>query len=270
MTVRWIFCLLILALLPVQTKPWLRADEPPSRQITQVSVINALMLGQYDGTTRLGDVLTWGNFGLGTVDHLDGELIILDGQAYQARSDGTVHPCKPDMTTPFAMVTSFSDDLQRDCPPAGTLEELEQALQPILPQPNLFVAVRIHATFDRMVLRAVPRQTPPYRPLAEVVKQQAQWSREQIPGTLIGIRCPNWVTGMSVPGFHWHFLSDDRQTGGHVFDCRLSSGTLAFTPCDTWVIRLSDQLGVGTGDLGQDLQKELDQVERQRGLKPAQ
>lgn len=241
------------------------AVPPTADQITQISVINALLLGQYQGTTPLGEVLKTGNFGLGTFDHLDGELIILDGVAYQAKSDGTVHRCPPTMTTPFAVATPFEGESTFDCAAVRSLEELETMLNARLPSQDVFVAVKVEATFKSVSLRAVPRQEPPFQPLAEVVKTQSQWTRENIEGTFIGIRCPKWVTGIGIPGYHWHFLSKDQRSGGHVFDCKFESGTVAYDRCRTWVIKLGNALESQQHDLSQDLSKELEQVERQRG-----
>lgn|GEM_PF-158157 len=241
------------------------AQTVPADQISQISVINALLLGQYAGTVPLSDVLPLGNFGLGTFDQLDGELIILDGEAYQARSDGSVRRCDPAMTTPFAMITPFDGEEQFDSPPVTSLDQFESSLKPRLPSQDLFVAIRVEAHFETVSLRAVPRQAPPFRPLVDVVKDQSQWERKEIDGTLIGIRCPPWVTGIGIPGYHWHFLSRDRQSGGHVFDCRFTTANVSFDRCRTWVIRLGDAFEHQTQNLNQDLSQELDKVERQRG-----
>ncbi len=40
-------------------------------RITQVSVINALMVGRYDGVLPIHELVRYGDFGVGTVDHLD-------------------------------------------------------------------------------------------------------------------------------------------------------------------------------------------------------
>jgi len=160
--------------------------DPARDQITQISVMNALMLGDYRGTTTMETLLQAGNFGLGTFDHLDGELIVLDGQAWQAKSDGSIHRCEPDMLTPFAVVTSFEGEETFDCPPAGSLEQLEELLKARLPGRDAFVAVRVEGKFQSVFLRAVPRQSPPFRPLAEVVKEQSQWQKTDLTGTLIG------------------------------------------------------------------------------------
>ena len=79
-------------------------SSPPSEQnqLTQVSIINALMLGEYDGVMTMRELLRYGNLGLGTVDHLDGEMVILDGRAYQAKSNGSVAELAPQTTTTLA------------------------------------------------------------------------------------------------------------------------------------------------------------------------
>lgn len=239
-------------------------EQPEKDQISQVSVINALMLGQFHGTAPLKDVLKWGDFGLGTFDHLDGEMIILDGKVYQARADGSIHKCDLEMTTPFAVITPFEGEEKFDCPAVASLEQFELLLKDRLPPLDMFVAIKVRAKFDSISLRAVARQEPPFLPLAEVVKTQSQWQRTQISGTMIGIRSPKWVTGIGIPGYHWHFLSDDHQSGGHVFDCQFQTATVEFDRCGSWMIRLGEELSASGLNLNQDLSKEIDQVERQR------
>ena len=47
--------------------------------IFQNSLMTALLDGIYDGELTISDILSKGNFGLGTFDALDGEMLILDG-----------------------------------------------------------------------------------------------------------------------------------------------------------------------------------------------
>jgi acetolactate decarboxylase len=234
-------------------------------QLTQVSIINALMLGQYDGVLPLATLLQYGNFGVGTCDHLDGELIVLDGVAWQARADGTVRKVDPGETTPFAVVTPFEAEGKFACQAASSLEELESQINRQLPGPNAMLAVRISARFKSVHLRSVPRQEPPYQPLADVAKKQATWTRENVAGTLVGIRCPAWTASLNVPGYHWHFISDDRKLGGHVVDCAAEGGEVAFDTCDSWLIKLSDKAEFVSANVGKDLRQELERVERPRG-----
>jgi acetolactate decarboxylase len=239
------------------------APERGGDAIIQTSIINALMLGRYDGVTPVADLLQLGDFGLGTVDRLDGELIILDGRAYQARGDGSVVDASP-TTSPFAVVTPFDEDGSLPCPPSRRLAELEAALDEALPWKNSFVAIRIEVDLESVTIRSVPRQEPPYRPLEEVAKGQSVWTRDGAKGTLLGIRSPAWVGGLTVPGFHWHFLSADREFGGHVLDLRIRSGTIRYDVCREWRILLPESPGIDSVDLTPDLSRELKRVESAR------
>ena len=207
-------------------------------RITQVSVISALLIGRYDGVMPIPELLRCGDFGIGTLDHLDGELIVLDGHAYQVRGDGVVIEVHSDRSTPFATVTAFEPDGESPCPRVGNLSDLNSRLADALGEKNKFLAVRVDGRFAAISLRSVYRQEPPYKPLGDVVKAQSVWTHEEVSGTLVGVRSPAWVGGLNVPGFHWHFLSDDRSVGGHVLDCRVREGRVRYQVCRDWLIKL--------------------------------
>jgi acetolactate decarboxylase len=212
--------------------PW----SPCRGRLTQVSVLNALMSGRYGGVMPIPELLRYGDFGLGTLDHLDGELIVLDGREYQVRGDGVVVEVGPDRSTPFAIVTSFEPDGEFPCPRVGNLSDLDARLEALGPKNN-FLAVRVDGWFSAITLRSVHRQEPPYRPLVEVVKGQSVWTHEEVSGTLVGVRSPAWVGGLNVPGYHWHFLSGDRTVGGHVLECRVRDGRVTYEVCRDWLIK---------------------------------
>jgi acetolactate decarboxylase len=259
-----ISCCLVLFTVPSCNRATPATPSISPHQINQISVINALMLGQYDGVMPVREMLRYGDFGLGTLDHLDGELVILDGSAYQVRGDGQISVVPLDHTTPFAVLTRFATDGKFPCPDVGSLVELESHLNEALMQRNNFHAIRIDGQFPSITLRSVHRQEPPFRPLSEVAKSQSVWTRTHVSGTLVGILSPTWVTGISVPGFHWHFLSDDRQIGGHVLDCTTREGRVRYTVCTTWQVRLPDSEAFNRLELGKDLSKELNEVESAR------
>jgi len=112
--------------------------------------------------------------------------------------------------------------------------------------------------------RSVPRQERPYALLVDVTKKQSISTHEDLKGTLVGIRSPKWVHGLSVSGYHWHFLSSDHKLGGHVLDCKIRDGTIAYDKCNSWLIKLNES-GYNGKDLSADLSQELDEVERLRG-----
>jgi acetolactate decarboxylase len=241
------------------------AAEPDRDRITQVSVINALLLGQFDGRVPFAGLLADGDFGLGTLDRLDGELIVLEGKGYQIKSDGAVVEVGPEATIPFAVVTPFDRDGELPCPSVDSLAELERRLDGVVGHPNNFVAVRIDAELAAITLRSVHPQSKPYRPINSRSDFQSIWKRENLRGTFVGIRSPRWAHGITVPGYHWHFLASDRRSGGHVLDCHLRGGTILYDVCGSWLVKLDESADFNGVNLSTDLRDELDRIERLRG-----
>jgi acetolactate decarboxylase len=65
----------------------------------------------------------------------------------------------------------------------------------------------------------VPRQSPPYRGLAEVISDQHVFDLADVEGTMVGFRFPDYSEGIEVSGYHLHFITADRTRGGHVLEC---------------------------------------------------
>jgi len=73
----------------------------------QVSPFNTFAQGNYDGTVTYGELAEHGNFGIGTVNGLNGEMIALDGVFYQIPVDGAPRQIGSSEKTPYATVTFF-------------------------------------------------------------------------------------------------------------------------------------------------------------------
>ncbi len=76
----------------------------------QHGTLGALMAGLMDGTETIAHILEKGTLGLETLHGLDGEVIFLDGVAYQGRSDGSVAQLDGSELTPYAAITDFTPD----------------------------------------------------------------------------------------------------------------------------------------------------------------
>ncbi|MDR3640900.1 MAG: acetolactate decarboxylase [Humidesulfovibrio sp.] len=241
-----------------------RSAGPKSAELVQVGVIDALLAGGYDGSMSLGELRRQGDFGLGTFDALDGEMVVLDGVVYQVLSSGQVRKAPDNLTTPFAQVTRFAPDVSCPLTPGADLKAVEASLNTAVGDANCFAAVRLDAVFETLTARSVPRQSPPYRPLAEVAKEQAVFHFTSVRGTLVGLRGPAFVRGLGVPGWHWHFLTRDRLRGGHVLTFVLSSsgaGPVARLERLRRMELLLPERGLGGLDLGRDRAAELKAVE---------
>lgn len=208
-------------------------------EMFQTSTIAALMAGAYDGELTCGQLTQHGDFGLGTFNALDGEMIVLDGHVYQARADGTVVRVANALTTPFATVTFFDTDQTHTSPTSADLDQLKAHLDALLPDPHRPYAIRMTGPFKALKIRSVPAQTKPYPPLAEAAKHQVVWEHQDITGTIVGSYMPTWAKSINVPSYHFHFLSKDLQIGGHVLGLTLATPvTIVFDDCSSVKIDL--------------------------------
>ena len=101
--------------------------------IFQNSLMSALLDGIYDGEMTIGEILSKGNFGLGTFDGLDGEMIVLDGTCYQLRSDGSATIADLDQRSPFAQVTNFVPKIVVNAPHGMKRKELSAFIDGVEP-----------------------------------------------------------------------------------------------------------------------------------------
>src|SRR5918998_4734044 len=88
----------------------LSGDEHLHHTLFQTSTIDALLEGKYEGDVSFAELGDRGDFGLGTFDALDGEMICLDGSFYQIKADGRAYAVEKKARTPFAVVTIFEPD----------------------------------------------------------------------------------------------------------------------------------------------------------------
>ncbi len=188
-----------------------------AEEVFQISTHSNLAIGAFDGAMSIKELLTHGNFGLGTFDKLDGEMMVLDGQVYRAGIDGRVNQVAPRVTTPFAVVVPFKAQ-KRMLVPEGLNQDAVLARMDNLPlNAARIYAVRIDGNFQSIKVRSEPAQNKPYRPIADVLReQQVSHNYENITGTLVGFRFPKASASVNNPGWHFHFVSADRKIGGHV------------------------------------------------------
>ncbi|MDB5967491.1 MAG: budA [Polaromonas sp.] len=229
------------------------------------STIDALLSGAYDGALTVSELRTKGDFGLGTFNRLDGEMLALDGVYYHFKADGSVTVADPGDKIPLAYILPFKPgkELALDIgPAAASVPAIEAYLDAGLANKNLFYAVAITGRFTDITTRAIAAQERPYRPLAELVKTQVLFSRAAISGTMVGIRSPAFSKGISVPGWHWHFISADRSYGGHVLAVGSVKGIAKIAATDQINIELPDTDDFANSDQTKDRALELHQVEK--------
>ncbi len=170
-----------------------------------------LVAGIYSGAVSSGLILQHSDFGVGTFENLDGEMVVLDGRVYRIQGNGTVSEAPTDATAPFAVVTRFAPQFDLEIAPADSLNALRARCDAYRPCNNIFYAFRLDGRFHHVRTRAV---SPP-----DAAKAQAEFEFSEIEGTWVGLWSPGFSSAFSIPGYHFHFLSDDRRHGGHLLEC---------------------------------------------------
>jgi acetolactate decarboxylase len=233
----------------------------PLHTLFQVSTSGALVAGIYDKQVSVRTILEHGDFGLGTFAHLDGEMVVLDGHAYQVRGTGAVAEASPDAWAPFAVVTRFSPETNVTVGPVSSFLELQRLCDSHRRSGNLFYALRLDRNFARIRTRAVNSAAPGTR-LLDAAKAQSEFSFENVSGTLVGLWSPGFSSAFSVAGYHLHFLSSDHQLGGHVLDLEAEQLRLQLETLNDFHLVLPESQSFLRADLSKNTADELGYAER--------
>ena len=226
----------------------------------QLSTSTAVVEGVFGGALQVKDLIDHGDFGLGTFEQLDGEGILLDGVCWQARADGSLIQAPPDEAIPFWVATHFQAERQISVTDVGSIEDLGARIDPVRPGANLFVAIKIQGLFEQVEMRTVSR-VPEGMGLLEASKNQAMVCLEKVPGTLVGFWSPAHTTSLNIPGYHFHFLSDDHGSGGHVLDLKADSLEIELDFQSNLRLALPETKQFLEADLSRDISEQLHTAE---------
>jgi len=194
----------------------------------QVSTINAVLAGNYDGAKTLAELKEQGDFGIGIIHALDGEMVALDGKFYQLNVDGEAKPVSDQTKTPFAVVTFFDIDesLSIEEDPIS-FSSTQKSLDVLTTNKKIFYAIRIDGEFEFVRTRSFMAQRKPYPKLTKVLRSKQPFQLfENVRGTIVGFWFPRYMGGIRVFGYHFHFITEDRTRGGHVLNFKLVKGKI--------------------------------------------
>jgi acetolactate decarboxylase len=234
--------------------------ESQRHRIYQISTSTALVEGVYQGGISSKELLKGGDFGLGTFEGLEGEMVIVDSAIYQALPDGSVQRRDDDFRVPFAVVTHFQEDSNFQTGKFTSLQELESACNGHRESDNLFYALRLDGEFEAIHTRVV-RPAQPGTRLVDAVKTQPEFHFSNIEGTLVCIWSPSYASSFNIPGYHFHFLSHDHSKGGHVLDCSAKDLRARIQMLCEYDVRLPSKGRFMTADLSKDPASDLAKTE---------
>lgn len=194
----------------------------------QVSTLQALAMGHTRYVIDVAQLKKHGNTGLGTFEGVNGEMIVVDGQCFRAKDDGSVVVADDDMGVPFASVCNAAGNIRFDVQEMCSIEELKTLLTIKIEELfglNSMHMVRIDGEFEVVDARSEEAYHAIHISLKDMLKEtQKAFKFDNVSGTLVCVYYPDFMDGINAAGWHIHFISDDRRKGGHVFDLKMKSG----------------------------------------------
>ncbi len=210
----------------------------------QVSTLQALALGFSKSVITVEELIRHGDMGLGTFEDVDGEMIILDGNCYRAKNNGEVVVAENNRGVPFASVCRFQPQRHEKVGKIDTIEHLKEWLTLCIEEEfglNSMYAVRIDGDFSKVDARSESGTKAHHVTLKDALSvTQKAFVFENIKGSLVCVYYPDYMDGINAAGWHLHFLSEDRKSGGHVFDISLKQGEAKFCKITSVEVRIPD------------------------------
>ncbi len=238
--------------------------ESDRETIYQVALLQSLTQGYYDGIIKVSELKQHGDTGIGTFEGVNGEMIVLDGTVYQALGDGTVQEADNNETVPFSNVTFFDKDGSLELSDVNDINALKEKLNAMVEEngKNLFYFVKVSGTFEVMNVRSEIKQEKPYKPLDEALAtDQREFNYDNITGTVVALYCPDYMGGLNTPGWHFHFISEDKTKGGHILDLQFSKATAEFDATPEFEMCLTDNGDFQQMELSKDVSDAIKKVE---------
>jgi len=195
-------------------------------RLFQYNTLGALMLGHFDGEFTAGELLDRGNLGIGTFNAMDGEMIVFNDSVYYVAHSGQVKKVGKGTKTPYAAVVNFEADHSKIIDQPFDFHDLEKNYDKLFETTHNFFAVKIEGRFKNVKCRSGKRQEKPYPKFVKATEEQNEFSREDVYGTALGFFTPVLFGRVSAAGFHMHFLSDDKEFGGHIMEFTVEEGKI--------------------------------------------
>ncbi|MGB8490151.1 MAG: acetolactate decarboxylase [Bacteroidales bacterium] len=209
--------------------------------IFHYSVLKALDNGVLEGNMKIGELKKHGDFGLGTFNKLNGEMIILDQVVYRISPEGKIMQPDDQALVPYSVVTFFNQEDSLFMSGGITYQSLKEYVARRIPSLNLFYAFRIRGDFGYIKCGGANEQEKPYdRSLSEMLADRPVYEGKNIEGTLVGFWCPVYIGDINTNGFHLHFISDDHKMGGHLMEFTARSLKIGYDIKPVYKILLPD------------------------------
>ncbi len=201
-----------------------KAQGKSQEYIYHYSILSALNDKVYTGNLKIKDLKKHGDLGLGTYNFLEGEMVIVNGTVYKILPEGKIVEAQDNELSPYAMITKFDVDKSFKIENIKDYEALKTAISKNLPSENIFYAIQIKGIFGKVKCGTVTKQNPPFtKRLKKILDNRPVYEATNLSGTLVGLWCPEYMIDINAPGYHLHFIADDKSIGGHLLDIQITN-----------------------------------------------
>jgi acetolactate decarboxylase len=197
-----------------------------SSTVYQIQAFNTFYQGNFAGNTTFGELEKHGNFGIGTLNGLDGEMIAFNNTFYQIPSNGIPRQIDPQEKTPYAIVCFFKPEQTFEFSTWLNYTQLKTLISSQIPDNASAYAIQVDGIFGPAYTRSPPAQTEPYTNLTQALVNQSLFTINNFGGTAIGFYFPSDENGTYNAGYHLHMITADHRAGGHLLDCFIRNATI--------------------------------------------
>jgi acetolactate decarboxylase len=232
----------------------------------QYSHFMAVSKGCYDGSLSLNELQKHGNTGLGTLNGLDGELVVIDDVFYHCQH-GKVSIAKNEALFSWAAIVLFQPEFEVELCDISSLEKLHAALIQHIKLTNYPIVFRMKAHVKNIALGSVPKQEKPYKPIAEIIQDSTLIDTGEIIADIVGFYAPEFMYPIKSGGLHLHFVDEGRQVGGHILDIDMIAANIYWQKVNQFQLVFPEHTDYDNIDLqqsdSQNLPKFEDRLKRQ-------
>lgn len=140
---------------------------------------------------------------------------------------------------PWVAVTSFTSNKQNEMlHQISSIEQLEAQLLTLTTTCNYPHVLHIKGKFNNLTIGSVPKQSIPYAPIEQIIKESFQIDTGPIVAECVGFYAPEFMFPIKSKGLHLHCISEDKAFGGHVLALDLKSAELNFEVISQFQIEL--------------------------------
>ncbi|MCR5833824.1 MAG: acetolactate decarboxylase [Selenomonadaceae bacterium] len=264
---KFFVAIVLTALMLINTAVTSAAPVKEKNTLYQVALLQSLALGHFDGSISVKDLKKLGDTGIGTFEGLDGELIAVNGVIYRANNDCKINVVPDNVKIPFCNVTFFKKDFSSQLVNLHSKSSIEEELNKFVEEHgvNNFYMVRIHGTFNDLLVRSEAKQSKPYPTLVGALEatQKEFNPQKTVSGIVIGLYCPDFMNSLNSTGWHFHFVSDDKSFGGHVLSMNLKEGEVEFDKIENFKMALPTNDDFDALNFKVDLKEQIHKAENE-------